>query len=189
MYIWITKKSSGVFKLSRKYCNKQNLIFKMIRIIGVFGALILGVAINIYFLCASEGSEFLASCLCLSILVPVASSGINIEKVQFIQWFVGFSDGESSFSIVPKKDDKGKINRFTFMFSIGLHQDDIDVLYTIQKSLGIGKVRKSNNECKFTVNDIKGIQKLIAIFDKYSLNTTKYLDYIDFKEAFNLEMA
>jgi len=72
------------------------------------------------------------------------------------------------------------------MFSIGLHQDDIDVLYTIQKSLGIGTVRKSNNECKFTVNDIKGIQKLIAIFDKYSLNTTKYLDYIDFKEAFNL---
>jgi hypothetical protein len=104
----------------------------------------------------------------------------------FYQWFVGFSDAESCFSIVPKKDTKGIINRFTFMFSIGLHIDDIDVLNTIQKLLGVGIVSKSNNECKFTVNDIEGIKKLIAIFDKYNLNTTKYLDYSDFKEAFNL---
>ena len=27
---------------------------------------------------------------------------------------------------------------------------------------------------------------LISIFDKYTLNTTKYLDYLDFKKAFNL---
>jgi len=81
----------------------------MIRIIGVFGALILGVAINIYFLCASEGSEFLASCLCLSILVPVASSGINIEKVQFIQWFVGFSDENHLSVLYLKKMIKVKL--------------------------------------------------------------------------------
>ena len=104
----------------------------------------------------------------------------------FYQWFVGFSDAESCFSIVPKKDTKGIINRFTFMFSIGLHIDDTDVLNTIQKLLDVGIVSKSNKECKFTVNDIEGIKKLIAIFDKYNLNTTKYLDYSDFKEAFNV---
>ena len=27
---------------------------------------------------------------------------------------------------------------------------------------------------------------LISLFDKYNLNTTKYLDYLDFKEAFHL---
>jgi hypothetical protein len=81
---------------------------------------------------------------------------------------------------------RGRVNRFTFSFSIGLHIDDIDVLYTILKPLGVGVVRKSNNECKFTVSDKEGIMKLITIFDKYNLNTTKYLDYLDFKEAFNL---
>ena len=111
---------------------------------------------------------------------------VDIEKAQFIQWFVGFAEAESCFSIVPKKDKTGKVNRFTFMFSIGLHLDDINVLYIIQKSLGIGIVRKSNTECKFIVNDVESIQKLITIFDKYNLNTTKYLDFIDFKQAFNL---
>jgi hypothetical protein len=120
-------------------------------------------------------------------LVPVRKyENLLDNKSQIFQWFVGFSDGESNFSIVPKKDNTGKVNRFTFMFSIGLHRDDIDVLYTIQRSLGIGTVRRSNNECKFIVNDIESIQKLISIFDKYNLNTTKYLDFIDFKEAFNL---
>jgi hypothetical protein len=32
----------------------------------------------------------------------------------------------------------------------------------------------------------KDIYKLIAIFDEYNLNTTKYLDYLDFKKSFNL---
>ncbi|KAG0122973.1 putative maturase [Tuber indicum] len=109
-------------------------------------------------------------------LISIGSGHIKLEK--FYQWFLGFSDGEASFSIVPKKDKTGKINRFTFMFSIGLHLDDIDVLYFIQKSLGIGIVSKSSYEY--------GIKKLFVIFDKYNLNTTKYLDYLDFKEAFNL---
>ena len=30
---------------------------------------------------------------------------------------------------------------------------------------------------------------MISIFDKYNLNTSKYLDYCDFKEAFNLYSA
>ena len=33
-------------------------------------------------------------------------------------------------------------------------------------------------------NKQKGIEKLIQIFERYNLNTTKYLDYLDFKKAF-----
>ena len=51
--------------------------------------------------------------------------------------------------------------------------------------LGIGKVRLYKNECIFNVADKEGIKLLISIFDKYNLNT-KYLDYLDFKKAFNL---
>lgn len=42
------------------------------------------------------------------------------------------------------------------------------------------------NSCKFTVIHKEDINKLISIFDKYNLNTTKYLDYLELKKAFYL---
>jgi LAGLIDADG endonuclease len=102
---------------------------------------------------------------------------------------VGFSDGESNFSIVSKYDQSGassKINKFSFRFTIGLHIDDKNVLVTMRNLLGVGNINENSEECKFIVSDKEGIRKLISIFDKYKLNTTKYLDYVDFKEAFNL---
>ena len=74
------------------------------------------------------------------------------------------------------------------MFKIALHQDDTDVLEYIHRRLAIGHVRSYKTECIFNVTDREGIKLLISIFDKYNLNTTKYLDYLDFKEAFNLHI-
>jgi hypothetical protein len=38
--------------------------------------------------------------------------------------------------------------------------------------------------CSCPFGTRKDIYKLISIFDKFNLNTTKYLDYLDFKRAF-----
>nr|YP_007507038.1 intronic ORF at intron 1 of rnl [Ceratocystis cacaofunesta]AFO38136.1 intronic ORF at intron 1 of rnl [Ceratocystis cacaofunesta] len=104
----------------------------------------------------------------------------------FYTWFVGFSDAESNFSIVPKQDNKGDVNRFTFMFAIGLHLDDLDALNYIQSQLNIGVVRVLKDECKYVITKKEDIEKLMSIFDRFNLNTTKHLDYLDFKKAFNL---
>ena len=104
----------------------------------------------------------------------------------FDTWFVGFSDAESSFNIVPKQDSKGNINRFTFMFVIGLHLDDYEALNYIQNKLNIGVVRIAKDECKFVVTKKEDISKLIYLFDRHNLNTSKYLDYLDFRKAFTL---
>lgn len=98
----------------------------------------------------------------------------------------GFTDGEGNFSIVPKANKEGKVNRFIFMFVIGLHKDDSSALIKIQAYFNIGKVSANKNECKFVVTKQEDISKLISIFDKYTLNTSKYLDYLDFKKAFTL---
>jgi len=71
------------------------------------------------------------------------------------------------------------------MFKIGLHKDDEKVLRDIKDRLRIGGVRIYKDECIFSVTDKKGIALLIDIFDKYNLNTSKYLDYLDFKKAFH----
>jgi hypothetical protein len=75
------------------------------------------------------------------------------------------------------------------MFVIRLHVDDFNVLGFIQNNLNIGRVVRDGDECKFLVTDKDGIDKLISIFDKYTLNSSKYLDYLDFKEAFRLYFA
>ena len=123
---------------------------------------------------------------------PVKYSGSSnivgdIEWENFLSWFVGFSDAEANFIINSLlKKDRVTISRFSFMFKIALHKDDADVLGYIHKRLAIGNVRFYKNECIFNVTDREGIELLVSIFDKYNLNTTKHLDYLDFKEAFNL---
>lgn len=103
----------------------------------------------------------------------------------FLQWFVGFTDAEGNFSINPLLSKDGlTISKVGFIFKIALHKDDEKVLRYISAKLGVGGVRLYKNECIFSVTDKKGILSLISIFDKYNLNTSKYLDYLDFKEAF-----
>lgn len=105
----------------------------------------------------------------------------------FFKWFVGFSDGEGNFTIVFYKDKNGKVVSATFRFIIELHIDDIEVLNYIKSKLNIGaNIAVYGNSCRFAVVHRMDILKLISIFDKYNLNTTKHLDYLDFKQAFIL---
>lgn len=68
-----------------------------------------------------------------------------------------------------------------------MHKDDLEGLNYIKSRLNIGtNIAVSGNSCKFVVVHRKDIYKLISIFDKFNLNTTKYLDYLDLKKAFIL---
>jgi LAGLIDADG endonuclease len=107
-----------------------------------------------------------------------------MNKNEFNQWFVGFSDGESNFSIT--EDNRGKNTNFYFKFTIGLHIDDRPLLEFIQTELGCGSIinNKDNTASYFTVGDSSQIKIiLIPIFESFPLNTTKYLDYTSFKQA------
>lgn len=74
----------------------------------------------------------------------------KMNKNEFNQWFVGFSDGESSFSIT--EDNRGQNTRFNFRFIIGLHIDDKPLLEFIKTELGCGSItnNKDNTACYFT---------------------------------------
>lgn len=111
----------------------------------------------------------------------------SLSDENFFKWFVGFSDGESNFTIVFYKDKNGNVLSATFRFTIELHIDDVEVLNYIKSRLNIGtNIAVYGNSCKFTVVHRKDINVLISIFDKFNLNTTKHLDYLDFKKAFIL---
>lgn len=106
---------------------------------------------------------------------------------KFLHWLAGFSDGESNFFIFTVTRKSG-LKKISFIFRIHLHIDDSNVVYYIQEQLGMGKVliNEKTSSCLFIINKHDDIRKLINIFTQYNLNTTKYLDYLDWKKAFNI---
>ncbi len=75
---------------------------------------------------------------------------------------------------------------FNFKFSIGLHIDDLPVLNYIKDKLGFGSVYAYKYNCYYNVTRKEDILKIISIFDIYTLNSSKRLDYLDLKKAFYL---
>ena len=89
---------------------------------------------------------------------PAHKTITTTEDVEFLQWFVGFSDAESSFIINTKNE-----REVHFTFQITLHIDDVAVLYTIRGKLGIGVVSIKGNTCRcFFLSSNNG--KLITCF-------------------------
>lgn len=92
----------------------------------------------------------------------------------------GFTDAEGNFIIIPLS------KAFVFKFTIGLHIDDLSTLNYIKQTLNFGKVYSYETKCYYIVTKTEDIYKILDIFDKYTLNTSKNLDYLDFKKGFVL---
>lgn len=107
-----------------------------------------------------------------------------VSDNDFYDWLVGFIDAEGNFTI------KVSENKFSiqFLLKIDLHLDDKSVLEYVCKRLQIGTVGiyESSSIVRWVVTKSSDLDKLIAILNKRTLNTTKYLDYLKWLEAINL---
>ena len=104
-------------------------------------------------------------------------------------WFItGFADAEGSFIISIYKDARSKLKwRVSAYFSIHIHEKDLLLLELIQRTLGVGIVRKNNeNTVLFRVNNIKELQIIINHFKNYPLVSSKYLDFLLFEQCLEL---
>lgn len=108
------------------------------------------------------------------------SNGPKLEDKSFFEWFCGLTDGEGSFMFLRTRDGYG------FKFAIGLHIDDIKILHLIQSTLELGKVYITGSAARFVVTNVKDTAKIIDIFSRYTLNTTKLLNFQDYKKAFEI---
>ena len=102
---------------------------------------------------------------------------------EFCNWFGGFTDGDGSFSIVKS----GGSYRLHFGISQSFY--NIRILYYIKSVLGYGSVTKYEREktAQFRITDRKILAKVIfPIFDKYPLLTSKYFNYLKFKEVYGI---
>jgi len=104
------------------------------------------------------------------------------------EWLRGFTDGEGCFLFTSLKT---RPFTFKFVFKIKLHIDDRSSLEYLKTRINIGNVYPIDISDKSTSSTWEvfkkdDLLKLIEIFDKQPLNTTKYLDYILWPKAFCL---
>lgn len=121
--------------------------------------------------------------------IPSHKPIITPEVSNLNPWFIsGFSDAESSFSILIQPNSKyGTGWRIKPIFAIGLHKKDLDILKSIQSSLGVGKIHiHGKNSIQYRVDSIKELQVIVNHFENYPLVTVKQIDFILFKKAFNI---
>jgi len=69
-------------------------------------------------------------------------------------------------------------------FQIGLHNKDSYLLEQIKDYFKVGNISKHGSMLHFRVESIKDLSNVINHFDKYSLKTKKYEDYVLFKKAY-----
>lgn len=98
-------------------------------------------------------------------------------------------DAEGSFIISIYKNNKtnSKLSwRVHPVFSLHLHIKDLELIKSIKYFFNVGvlTVNKANNKVHYTVNSVEDIVKVvIPYFDKYPLESKKYIDYMLFKSA------
>lgn len=100
----------------------------------------------------------------------------------FGHWFAGFTDGEGSFQILHRKD-----NRFTCRFELALRSDDKSVLDEIRNVLDIGHLyykprcsRRSPNEnpvFRYMIQGSNELAKLVLLFKEFPLRSKKKRDF------------
>lgn len=145
--------------------------------------------ISIYIFCYKEklNKKTDMSLTLLNNRIIIKEENMNhLNEETFYDWFRGFCDAESNFTIRLRKKEN-KLLGFEFIFRISLHIDDLKVLEYIKNKLRSGKIRRDRNTYVLifsSLNDIETI--IIPLFEKYPLMTKKHLDFIDFRNSFIL---
>jgi len=81
--------------------------------------------------------------------------GINKYDEKFLEWFIGFTEGDGSFVTT-----KGKS-----LFSIHLHIVDLPLLYYIKTELNMGNIYTCKNSCIYIIKANKEVNNIINIFN------------------------
>ena len=102
-------------------------------------------------------------------------SADNQQESLDAEWIVGFVDGEGCFHVAINKQPKMKIGwQVLPEFRIVQHKRDIDILYKIQKNLGIGQITRNHGDrFEVRIRGLENLKKLIKFFEKHHLQTTK----------------
>lgn len=123
---------------------------------------------------------------------PVPRPSFALQEIPDPQWLIGFIDGEGCFIINTQQSisTSGKtLNKIWLSFYITQHTRDSQLMESIVKYLDCGKVfkRSSQSAVDFKVMKFEEIiGKVIPFLQKYSLQSVKQENFLDWVKASNL---
>nr|YP_009184902.1 putative LAGLIDADG homing endonuclease [Jenufa minuta]ALO63005.1 putative LAGLIDADG homing endonuclease [Jenufa minuta] len=98
----------------------------------------------------------------------ITSKKITRQDKNFLEWFIGFSEGDGHFGLVKFPTAKNPNNQRPKFI---INQNEPQVLFKIKKKLGFGTVicievkKKPQKYYRYTVSKLKDIQLLIELFN------------------------
>jgi len=104
----------------------------------------------------------------------------SLSDEDFFEWFRGFVDAEGSFFIQILD------NRFKFIFALCLHKDETPLIKYITQRLGVGNISIRDKSVNYTLSSKGDLLKIFLFFDIRPLNTSKNLNYMLFRQAYDL---
>lgn len=103
----------------------------------------------------------------------------KLPSTEFLEWFVGFTEGEGSF-ILAKRGD--------LSFIITQSTSDLDSLNYIKDNLGFGQIfiqSTKQNTHRFVVQDLKNLMLICLIFNGNMVFPTRNARFLSFISFFN----
>lgn len=103
-------------------------------------------------------------------------------NIQFLEWFIGFSEGDGSF-IITKRGD--------LMFVISQKHTNLNLLNYIQKELGFGNIciqSKKNNIYRFIVQDLNSLYLICLLFNGNMVLPTRNAKFLIFLTTLNFKL-
>jgi len=142
---------------------------------------------KIYKNCINQGSsETTREAFCFDLFFQFEPDHIKTRDVRFLEWFIGFSEGDCTFHTWW---DRGK-KRAGFT----IDQKDPKILFWIRQNLGFGKVAPCKTGWRFQVWDKQGLFRLFCLFsgnlvlDKRYLDFQKWCAFLVFPTGFSLQI-
>jgi len=116
--------------------------------------------------------------------ILLAPLGINnLSESEFNPWFSGFTDAEGCFSFSYRS---AITTACSFELSIALHRDEAILLTALQKRLNLGNVMVRGDKATLIIGSKAELLILFGILENNPLNTSKYLNYLSFKQAYEI---
>ena len=110
------------------------------------------------------------------------------EKTVFLEWFVGFTEGDGSFGLTKSPTRKNTKNTRP---SFHINQKNPQVLYKIKKELGFGRVHFVREEItgttyyRYSVSRLQDVKTLILLFNGNLVLDKAQARFIQWVNAFN----
>lgn len=99
----------------------------------------------------------------------------RLPDVEFLQWLIGFTEGEGCFSVAKRGD---------LSFVITQSSEDVKILNYVKNNLGFGKVIKQSikgNTHRFVVQDMVHLKLISLLFNGnmvFPTRTTRFLTFL-----------